>query len=316
MERGDSRVAAAVADYGGYVASETVAGMPAPPLRGVIRSYRGYRSLGGPAVHRGLPSGALTFIISLDDPVDIVAMPLGLQGPGRFQAFVGGLHATPAYIRQHGSQIGVSLDLTPPACRRLLGVPAGELANAVVHLGDLAGSAADSLVDRLADGPGWPDRFEVLDEVLMGWLQGRREPPAPPAAVSRAWEMLVTSAGSLGVTALATAVGYSRRHLSESFHRELGLAPKSAAKVLRFTRSRRLISRPEGQSLAAVAAAAGYFDQSHMDRDWTEIAGCTPSVWMAEELPFVQDDGVHVGACSGRDDDDHESHRLAGPSLS
>lgn len=280
--------------------NEAVIATPAPPLRSVIRQYRGYRTTGSPAVHRGLPSGALTFIISLDDPVDITGMPAGLQAPGRFQALVGGLHATPAYIRQQGFQHGLSLELTPFGARSLLGVPAGELANAVVHLDDLAGPAARGLVDRLGSAAGWRESFAILDEVLVGWLKAR---PGPAPEIARAWQMLASTAGAVEVSNLAAEVGYSRRHLTELFRRELGLTPKTAARVLRFERSRRLIASPERPGLAQVAAAAGYYDQAHMAREWSEIAGCSPTTWMAEELPSVQDEPLLLEACSGHDDD-------------
>src|SRR5438309_11416706 len=97
---------------------------------------------GAPGVHRGLPSSRMTFIISLDEPVDIVRMPGEAQAPGRFQAFVGGLHATPASIRHNGFQCGVSLELTPLGARALLGLPAGELAYGVVHLDDVFGPSS------------------------------------------------------------------------------------------------------------------------------------------------------------------------------
>jgi AraC-like DNA-binding protein len=270
--------------------NESVTATPTPPLRSIIKGYRGYRRFGGSPVHRGLPSGALTFIISLAEPVDIAAMPSGVQGPGKFQAFIGGMHETPAYIRQHGFQHGLSLEMTPLGSRTLLGLPAGELANTVVSLDDLVGPPARDLVDRLAAARGWRERFAALDEVLVGWL---KEPSRSVPEVKRAWEMLVSTAGRLEVSRLAGEVGYSRRHLAALFHRELGLAPKAAARVLRFERSRRLIAGPERPNLALVAAAAGYYDQAHMTREWTEIAGCAPSVWMAEELPFLQDELIH-----------------------
>src|SRR5205809_36538 len=102
-----------------------VMGTPALPLRWCMGRYRGYRIDGPSGIHRGLPSRHLTFIISLDEPVDIARMPGDAQAPGRFQAFVGGLHAKPASIRHDGFQHGLSLELTPLGARSLLGLPAG-----------------------------------------------------------------------------------------------------------------------------------------------------------------------------------------------
>lgn len=271
--------------------SEAAAATPSTPLRSIICGYHGYRAFGPPAVHRGLPSGYLTFIISLDDPVDIARMPAGVQSPGRFQAFIGGLHDSPAYIRHDGRQHGIAVELTPLGARRLLGMPAGELAYAVVQMEDLLGPAASALVERLVEAPGWRERFEVLDEALVRCL---KDGPQPVPEVIWAWDQLVSVAGGVEVSTLAAEVGYSRRHLAELFRREMGLAPKTAARVLRFQASRRLIARPSPPTLAAAAAAAGYYDQAHMAREWSEIAGCSPSVWMAEELPSVQDEPVEL----------------------
>ena len=75
-----------------------------------------------------------------------------------------------------------------------------------------------------------------------------------------------------------------------------GLPPKVLARVLRFERARRLLQRPDRPALADVAAVCGFYDQAHLNRDWRELAGCSPTTWLAEELPSVQDDGVAVGA--------------------
>jgi AraC-like DNA-binding protein len=272
---------------------ETVVGMPAPPLRSIIDRYRGYQVVGPPGTHRGLPSRNLTFIISLDEPVDIVRMPDDRQTPGRFQAFLGGLHASPAHVRHDGFQHGIVLQLTPLGARALLGFPAGEVAHTVVHLEDVLGRSVHGLVDRLVAAPDWRPRFSVLDEVLV---QRLKEDAGPPAEVAWAWQRLISAGGEVAVAELAAEVGYSRRHLSELFRLELGLAPKVAARVLRFERSRRLIERADRPNLAAVAAASGYYDQAHLAREWCDIAGCPPTMWMAEELPSVQDNLVDVDA--------------------
>ncbi len=262
-------------------------------LRPYVGSYRGYLHEGPPGVHRGLPSRHLTFIISLADPVDITRMPDDLQAPGAYGAFIGGLHATPATIRHDGYQHGISIDLTPLGARALLGVPAGVLAYHVVHLEDLVGRAAIELVDRLTGAVGWAQRFTSLDDVLGRCVV---DTDGAPPEVNRAWRRLITTGGAIEVGALAQEVGWSRRHLAELFRREVGLSPKVASRVLRFEKARRLLEQPRRPALADVAVASGYYDQSHLDRDWREIVGCPPTTWMAEELPSVQDATGPVGS--------------------
>jgi transcriptional regulator GlxA family with amidase domain len=104
-----------------------------------------------------------------------------------------------------------------------------------------------------------------------------------------AWRRLVNSDGGIPVRALAEETGWSRRHLASRFRSEIGLAPKEAARVLRFDRARRLLGRHDRPSLVDVANRCGYFDQAHLTRDWRQFAGCSPTVWMAEEFPSVQD---------------------------
>lgn len=272
---------------------EAVAHPAAPALQPFVDGYGGYDMRGfAPGTHQGLPSRYLTFIISLDDAIDVEVMPDPRQRPGRFQAVLSGLADAPATIRHDGNQRGVHVDLTPAGARALFGLPAGELAFGVLELEDLAGSVGRELVERVLEAPDWHRRFAALDAVLT---RMRTETRPPPAEVERAWDRIVRSGGQVAVAELAAEVGWSRRHLGERFRGEYGLSPKVAARVVRFERSRRLVERGD-RTLADVAADCGYYDQAHLARDWRELAGASPSAWLAEELPSVQDNAVALGA--------------------
>lgn len=266
------------------VVEEYVSARPAPPLRAFVERYSGYRVRGvAPARHRGLPSPYLTVILSLDEPLTMAAHPSPAQPGGAYETLVGGLHTSPAIVTHAGRQSGVQLNLHPLGARRLLGLPAGELGQLDVPGDAVLGPLATELQDRIRTADTWPARFAALDTALLGLLSGRglsssRMRVAPE--VSRAWELLRGGEGRVG--ALASAVGWSTRHLSARMTAETGLTPKAAARVVRFDRARRLlVGAPD---IAGVAARCGYFDQAHLAREFRALAGASPSAWLREEF--------------------------------
>ena len=42
------------------------------------------------------------------------------------------------------------------------------------------------------------------------------------------------------------------------------------------------------EAWGVLAAEYGYYDQAHLARDFRDLAGCPPSVWLAEEFRNVQ----------------------------
>jgi AraC-like DNA-binding protein len=255
---------------------------PHPALRPFVRRYIGYTQHDVTLpVHRGLPSRSITLIISLAEPMRM------LDGPGgkaTRQAAVGGLHLGPVLIAQDRYQQGVHVEVNPIGLRALFGVPAGELTSDVVDLADLPTSWARTLPDRLAGLPDWRSRFALLDTELARTLR----PVTLVSEVQWAWRRMAAGHGSALVAELAGEIGWSRRHFTARFGREVGLAPKQVGRLMRFERAGALL-RGGRSSLADVAFAAGYYDQAHLTNDWRALAGCTPSEWVREELPFLQD---------------------------
>ncbi len=279
----------------GEVSSPWVRRRPAPPLRHFVDSYIGYRQVGmSPGFHRGLPSRHLTCIVSLGDPIQVVAQADPEQAPASYDFVVGGLQSSSALIVHDGNQEGVAVELTPLGCRGLLGVPAQSLWNLSIEADAVLGGAAAELRERLANAAGWAVRFAACDEVLGRFLD-LGTPIAPE--VQEAWRLVVCSEGTIQVAEIADRVGWGRRHLSRRFNEEFGLAPKLAARVVRFERARRMLELPSHPALSEVAAACGYFDQPHLNRDFVELAGCPPGEWLAAEVPSVQDPD-HLGAAS------------------
>ena len=234
---------------------------------------------------REVPSGRIVFILSFGGKVEIPEMSNSpTPSPGRIESFVAGLHSGYALV-DSADQTGIQMDLAPLAAYRLLGLPMKELANSVVELEALRGGTVVELVDRLATASTWTERFALLDRQLVHWAD---RGPRPDPAVAWAWGQMQRTAGRVEVGTLADEIGWSRRHFIARFREQVGLAPKETARVLRFTRATELLQeRRPGTTITDVATACGYADHSHLTREFQRMAGCTPSAWLAAQLPDV-----------------------------
>ncbi len=259
-----------------------------PVLQPLVSRYIGYRQDNvALSMHRGLPSRHVTLIISLQDPVRM----LDRTGSVEMQGLVGGLRTKPALIRQDRTQCGIHLELQPFGVRTLFGFSAAELTDRIVGLDDLGWPALAELPGRLTSALTWTERFDILDDVLAE----RAAEPLPVAAeLGEAWRRLLRTGGLTHIADLANEIGWSRRHFGERFRAELGLAPKQAARILRFERAGALLRRGH-LDLANLAVECGYYDQAHLSNEWRTLAGCSPRTWITEELPFLQDDSVFAG---------------------
>lgn len=268
---------------------------PHPSLQGLVDRYVGYRLTGGaPGIHRGLPSDHLTLVVSVERDVDVLAHSDATQQPRRYRSLIGGLHASPTLIRHDGHQEGVSIDLTPAGSRALLGAPASALWSTTAAIEEVVGPTGTELWERVNTTRSWADRFAACDRVLRRLAAARRltrRPANMPAEVDRAWRLLTRSHGGTTIRSLAVEVGWTRQHLTRQFTAELGLTPKTAARVIRFDVARRALQAPgQATSMAQVALDHGFYDQAHMTREFTVFAGCPPAQWLAsEQVPSVQD---------------------------
>jgi AraC-like DNA-binding protein len=276
--------------------SDSAVSLPAPPLRPFITRYAGFRHSGlPPGVHIGHPSTEVDLIISLGARFDVLRMPTATQQPASFAALVSGLQEAPALVRQGSDVFGIHVFIRPLGVQAILGVESAAITSLVLELSDIWGRAADDLIERLVAAETWRQRFRLLDLAFLSTFSPAHVSPE----IAWAWNRLLRTHGAVPVQVLADEIGFSRRHFSERFRTAVGVGPKIAARLFRFERACRLMSRPR-MTLAHLALACGYYDQAHLTREWQALTGCSPKEWIARELPFLQD--YELG---GRDNDSH-----------
>ena len=103
-------------------------------------------------------------------------------------------------------------------------------------------------------------------------------------SVSYALHELGRSHGCTPIRELARESGISHKHFIDRFRAQVGLTPKTFARVLRFQTLLRQVQGP-GDSWARWAHALGYFDQAHLNLEFRAFSGHTPTEFLRARGP-------------------------------
>lgn len=247
------------------------------PLAGMVTRLTGYQEL-TPGYFRQSEAASLVIplVISFGTPfaIGLGRAPTSEETHGSFAA---GLYAGPVVIDSHGAAACIQIDFTPLGAARFFGLPMSELANRMVSLDDLADREINALRRKLGELNSWNSRLDLAERFL---LERFARAPAPDPAIGWAYGRLLATDGAARIGKIAEKLDWSRKHLVQRFHREVGLTPKTVARLIRFNRA--LNAAQNGATeWAGIAADYGYADQAHLTREFSEFAGITPAAWRA-----------------------------------
>lgn len=255
---------------------------PAPPLSDFVERFWLCSDAPPHRRERILPSGTIELVINLLDDEIRIYDP---AHPDRCTRFAGAV-LSGTYSRffvidplQHASILGVHF--RPGGAFPFLGMPAEELADTHVDLETLWGPSAAELRERLCGAATPAERFSLLEQALLARLC---RPPEHHGAVPVA---LGAFERNERVRDVAGLVGLSQRRFIQVFAAEVGLTPKLYGRVRRFQRARSLVGQAAAPSWARIAVDCGYFDQSHLIRDFLAFSGLSPAEYLGQQSARV-----------------------------
>lgn len=223
---------------------------------------------------RVLPNGTYELVLALGDRHRLVERDGVRVLP---TASFGGLRSRP-FVLDHPHRCDtLGIVLRPAGARALLSRPLWEVSDLTLDARDVLGRDVDRLVERCAETASPDARFARV----VGWLLDRLA-RAKSLDLAIAWMAaeIERSGGALRVGSLARETSLSRARVIERFREQIGTRPKLYARLVRF---RRVLARLQEDAavLADVALEAGYYDQAHMNAEFRELAGVSPTVFLA-----------------------------------
>lgn len=230
---------------------------------------------------RILPRGCSHLLINLGPPQYLVDERNGARREFR-DVWFSGQHQSFLETEAPGGVALLGVAFQAQGAYAVIASPQEALADHVVELDALLGDGVRALRQRLLETPGLEDRFALVEAWLLE-RAGLGHQPHP--ATSWAVDRIAHGAGQVRIEELARASGYTRKHLAALFRREVGLTPKALARVHRFHAALGALRSGRGVAWSQLAADCGYYDQSHLIRDFRAFSGCTPEELLATAAP-------------------------------
>ena len=171
-----------------------------------------------------------------------------------------------------GPYVTLQVVLKPHALKFLFGLEdASILTNGAMEPQQFG---AEKLNTQLLEAEDDEQRLALLTDFLCGKLE---QAHGNDQLIEESLDFIQQNLSVVTVNSLVEHFSISKRQFQKRFVGAVGIPPQYYMRVKRFNEAMKLIDTGKYETLADVAYALGFFDQSHFIRDIKEFSGITPT---------------------------------------
>jgi AraC-like DNA-binding protein len=251
---------------------------PKMPLSTLVECLWYWEGAPGPHLQeRLLPQAQAALILNLrDDPIAIYEDNRGAGYYGT--AALSGARSSCFTIDCNQEERVVGVQFAPGGAAPFFGMPMSELEDGSFDMRDLWGNEAGWVRERVLAAATPQAMLRILEQCLLKRLTAPDR--LHPAVIYVAGELDISD-GPGRVQAVTRQIGLSQRRLAQLFHEQIGVSPKTFHRVRRFQHTIQRLHGLRTVDWADLAVECGYYDQAHLSHDFRQIAGMTPSAYLA-----------------------------------
>lgn len=248
---------------------------PSPPLREFVQAY----------VLRAERLGLATVVSPVTARFDVILAFHFDQPSEAYEYRTGQTRVLPtplligpqtrrlADLHLRGDRASLLVHFQPGAFHRLFHLPTPIVTDTAVDARDVLGHAAEVLFQQLSAARTVEARVSLVEAYLSAHL---------PRAAARhsatdAARTIRERHGRVRLPDLVTRTGLSERQFERRFVEQMGIGPKLYARVVRLNFAQHLKRTQPALTWARVSQEAGYFDQTHLVKDFKALTGALPT---------------------------------------
>lgn len=263
---------------------------PAPHLAPFVECYfvwesRQFISPKQPVIIESPPSGYGSLVVNLGDPYAVETPRRGLIPVPPL--FLLGQSTRQYKLHLTGPVSMVGAVFRPAGLGSLFGLPMIEFTDERIDLTAVLGQQTTLLAEQLADTQLPAARVTVLESFLSRQLLRHS---LVPDRIDYTANLIVSRRGIVSVNELVDDAFLCQRQFDRKFLQRVGVSPKFYARIRRVGYLCSVLAHQHWNvtDWQDLIFRAGYYDQSHFIKEFTEFTGRNPSVYLKTNTELTQ----------------------------
>lgn len=176
----------------------------------------------------------------------------------------------------NGSYAFLQIMFKPNGFLKIFNKLPNELMDKIVWSGDIFNADIKLLHEQLYEAESPAAMAKLADTWLLGYLNKHKWVEYKDRITSTT-ELISKSMGLIDMDSLANYACMSARNFERTFLHETGMSPKLLCCIARFNHALDLKLKYPQMKWTSIAYQAGYFDQTHLIKDFKRFCGEAPS---------------------------------------
>lgn len=192
--------------------------------------------------------------------------------------FVSAINPKSIYIPMQKGDAMYGMRILPEACALFFGLNPAAIVTETVRKENFGDRFSAELPSRLSASESFAEIVAVYENYAKNFGVRREE---IDRRLARATGIFIETGGMAKIAETAREIGLSERQFERNYRRASGLTPKQFARICRFRATTIDLVKNSRQNWANRAAEKGFADQSHLNREFSNLSGNSPNEFSA-----------------------------------